>query len=831
LSKRSATTSLLVLLLLCLPVVCLGDLCHDYGDQMRWLDYVETGMFTADVAIRDQLACLVGIESPLSVVDISNPAAVSVLGEVAVADVPNAVAMTATHAVVVGMAEWPATNGTLQLFDLTDPSSPSLAGELILTGGAHDVTVSGDYAFVVADGVQIIDISDPTNPGIVTSLSVPFARLLTLTGNILLVLGQETFPASLHVINVANPMLPEEIGYLELEKPANDLVAVDDFAYLSVEAETGGGLLVVNIADPKLPYPSLYFPVSDIEGRGLAVADGVAYLSARNIYAIDVEKPTAPKLLGSIKLNGFALRIQVHGNSAFLAMADLPGMHVLDVAEPRTTEPLISLPTDRNPGDMVLRGNHAFMVTHGSSFLCFDITDPLAPVTVSKIDLVDETAANQMVVDGDFAYITLEYPGSLEIVDITDPETPATVGSVALSDNNGGLTVVGDYAYVGAAGGLCIFDISDRHDPTFVTNLASAGSVSFATYGHYLLTMPYDSGSEQNWFRLFDITDPVAPVFAGQVAMPKVGSCQHVTVAGDLAYVCHYVYHHMRLFVVDLTDPTSPVILGETSYFSYLQDFVVAGDLAYGACLGGGLLVTDISDPTAPSFLGSMATADHDFCRAVALHPDYVLIASNGLLVAPLHCDTSIPVYLSRFDLQPSANAVDITWEILGATAAADFRLLSRRGAVIRKLPIVATNGTRYHARDEFDQFSPHTPITYSLSLRTGDGGWSLLHEQQIEPPTLPLLEPRLHGAMPNPFNPLTSISFSLDRPRQVQLTVHDVTGRLVTVLAREQFSAGRHELVWNGRDSAGREVASGEYFCRLQTEITSQVKKMLLLR
>ncbi|MFH1843496.1 MAG: FlgD immunoglobulin-like domain containing protein [bacterium] len=829
--QRAMTSICSLLLLLCLPVTSAGDLCHDYEHQMRWLDFVEAGMYASDVAVRGQLACLVGFESPLSVVDISDPTAATVVGEFTVTEDPQAVALTPTHAVVACAHRPPAADGRLQVIDLGVTDSPILAGEVTLPGGAFDVTVAGDYAFVAADGLQIVDLGDPSNPIIIASLPVPHGRLLSLAGDVLLVLGQQTYPASLHVINVSNPALPEEVGYLELEYPARDLVAVDDYAYLSVNTGVNGGLLVVSVADPKRPYPSAFFPVSELAGHGLAVVDDVAYLDARNLYAIDVVKPTAPKLLGSIQLGGFAERIQVIGDTAYLAMGSQAGLNVIDIAEPRTTEPLASFPTDHSPGDLALAGDNAFLVNHGTSFLSLDITDPLAPEEVCKISLVDEASANRMVVDGNHAYITLERPGSFEVVDISDPDVPVAVGSVALSEDNGGLAIAGDHAYVGTFSDLYIIDISSRQNPTIVANPALPAGASLATYDHYLLTLPHENGSQQNWLRLHDITDPTDPVFTGEVAMPTVGQCMQVTVAGDKAYVCHYVHPLMRLLVVDLANPASPVILGETSYFSYLVDLVVAGDLAYGANLEGGLVVADISDPAAPRFLGSMVTSDLDFCRAVALHPDHVLLASGGLLVAPLHCDTSTPALLSRFDLQPTATAVDITWEIVGATTAADFRLLSRQGTVIRELAVKATGSSRYHARDQFDHAIPGGSVSYSLSLRTDGDRWSLLYEKSVELPTFPEREPLLHGAAPNPFNPSTSITFSLDQPRQVQLTVHDLTGRLVAILAQERFATGRHEVVWNGLDRAGRAVASGEYFCRLSTENTSQVRKMLLLR
>ncbi len=74
----------------------------------------------------------------------------------------------------------------------------------------------------------------------------------------------------------------------------------------------------------------------------------------------------------------------------------------------------------------------------------------------------------------------------------------------------------------------------------------------------------------------------------------------------------------------------------------------------------------------------------------------------------------------------------------------------------------------------------------------------------------------RLFQNYPNPFNPETVISFYLPRSTMVELAIFDVHGREVTTLLRENKSAGFHRMIWNGRTSTGRAVASGIYVCRL---------------
>jgi len=89
----------------------------------------------------------------------------------------------------------------------------------------------------------------------------------------------------------------------------------------------------------------------------------------------------------------------------------------------------------------------------------------------------------------------------------------------------------------------------------------------------------------------------------------------------------------------------------------------------------------------------------------------------------------------------------------------------------------------------------------------------------------------------PNPFNPSTTIRFVLPEASHVTLAVYDINGRLVRNLvggaagAAGTFLPGHHEVVWDGRDSNDRPVASGVYLCRLTAPQGSVTRRMTLAR
>jgi len=88
-----------------------------------------------------------------------------------------------------------------------------------------------------------------------------------------------------------------------------------------------------------------------------------------------------------------------------------------------------------------------------------------------------------------------------------------------------------------------------------------------------------------------------------------------------------------------------------------------------------------------------------------------------------------------------------------------------------------------------------------------------------------------LLAAYPNPFNPSTKLSFELAASGHARINIFDSAGRLVITLVNEQRGAGRHEVVWNGRNTAGQSVASGVYLYRFESGDVVQTKRMMLVK
>ncbi len=88
----------------------------------------------------------------------------------------------------------------------------------------------------------------------------------------------------------------------------------------------------------------------------------------------------------------------------------------------------------------------------------------------------------------------------------------------------------------------------------------------------------------------------------------------------------------------------------------------------------------------------------------------------------------------------------------------------------------------------------------------------------ETDVPDEPVFATRLLAPHPNPFNPTTTIAYTLASDEAVALRVYDAAGRLVRTLVDEERSAGPHDVVWDGTTDDGARAASGVYFVRLET-------------
>ena len=95
----------------------------------------------------------------------------------------------------------------------------------------------------------------------------------------------------------------------------------------------------------------------------------------------------------------------------------------------------------------------------------------------------------------------------------------------------------------------------------------------------------------------------------------------------------------------------------------------------------------------------------------------------------------------------------------------------------------------------------------------------------------VPVFSTQLGKNYPNPFNPSTTISFSLEKAGNARLDIYNVKGQLIKTLLNKSVAQGYHTISWNGTDNEGQNVSSGLYLYKLTTDNFSSMKKMIMVK
>ncbi len=194
-----------------------------------------------------------------------------------------------------------------------------------------------------------------------------------------------------------------------------------------------------------------------------------------------------------------------------------------------------------------------------------------------------------------------------------------------------------------------------------------------------------------------------------------------------------------------------------------------------------------------------------------------------------VHIEDLTAAFLSLFDFDVSAGAVDFRFEISGDATASDLKLVASKNADTWTVPVEGM-GESFSAHDRSPILLQGGEVTYSLYYHE-DGDAQLLRSETIDLGTQ-VLSTRLLGAHPNPFNPETKITFSLAESQRVSVSVVDMMGRRVADLANDVFGAGQHSVHWNGRNHDGNSVASGVYLVQMASETGGlERQKVVLLK
>ncbi|MDY0110370.1 MAG: T9SS type A sorting domain-containing protein [Candidatus Krumholzibacteria bacterium] len=785
--------------------------CIDYAEHIHWTAEYDP-LHVSDVAISGNLAYVVG-DFGFSVLDVSDSYAPIELGRIE-----------------GGYVNW-----------------------------ARQVEVAGDIAYMTGNppALRVVDIFDPAAPEIIAAASTDSgSRGLTLYDGYAYVGCNDRV---LYRFDLTDPLQPVVVDQIALPGLPNEIVIRDGLAFIACGA---AGLQIVDI-DPfsvvrivgSLDTAGSAFGI-DVSGTLAIVAD-----ESNTFVFVDVSNPTNPSYIGEFTEYHWCMDVAIEGDVAFLA--DGPGCSVLDISDPLVPSVVGHITTYHTSVAITLAGGHMYLANGYGGLQIFDIdppegSEPLAVVgtvsgrfigtyppyaylmSESRIEVLDvslpedpQLVSNRPmtlpaldgVVAGGFIYRTVG-PDGTQVYSLDDPLMPAVIGSIDVYSQTIGVAPAAGVALIADNdAGMHIFNVQNPRDPQLLASATIGGVAEGVTIaGEFAYLAMGEDG-----FEIYDISEPVAPVFVTAVQGP--GAARRIFVRGGIAYIAN----NYGLWTVAVSDPTTPAVLGCVQLPQFCSCVFVSDFAAYCSSWYSGLSVIDIADAAAPRRIGSIFA--YRYPADVYVIDEYVYVhtqdsqyVNSELNVFSAQCNATTAVFLPAFSATPAPGFVTVSWRAF-AGADSEYLLQAITDRAEWTVPYeVLQDGSEFLATDRDARLRHVDTVRYRLLVREGGEAWLEVASQTVD------LSPyntatRILNAYPNPFNPSTSISFECDEVGPTTLTVHDLAGRRVVRLIDETLPAGRHEVVWLGRDDGGRAVATGSYVLRLSSNDRVDSWKIVLVR
>jgi len=585
-----------------------------------------------------------------------------------------------------------------------------------LWSGFREFAVRGDFAYcATVFGLQIFDISDPTSPTLISKYEDggfrPWARAISLDGDYAYVCQSKN---GLAVYDISEPTSPLLVSTMVFPN-GNDYDFIDGidigngYAYLNGSYR---GVHIIDISDPANPFEIFALNDKSVAHKDVCVSGDYLYLSHgfAGMDITDVSVPTTPKSCGSFNPGGDVYHIRVIGNLAFVAASSY-GLAILNISDPYNPMEIGRYDPEDNVYDVKLTGQYAIVSTSKPSLHIVDIGDPYDPAFVAEIpglgqdfeitiadgylyaptkgfqildihDIPDYTLAaayalpmdyKSFQLDGNYAYLCDRNLG-LYIVDVSDANSPEFVASF-LSERPFTDVAVGDgYAYLEHRGIVDILDVSNPRQPILVNSFEhSSNGDKLALEGSYLYI-----GADNDGLLVYDITDPMAPALVWTHDCPVDGSRYVETYGGMLCLEC--IFDELILF--DISAPETPMELGSYPLDWRISTVAIRENNLYVDKNNDSLFILDITDPNEPELIGSFFyyNTDGHFCMV----DNYAFLTNyKGLLVYDIYNPAVAPKVA---ELSTPTDGVDV--RVVGDTVY----LLDEAGFLIYTAAITASN-------------------------------------------------------------------------------------------------------------------------------------------
>ncbi len=358
----------------------------------------------------------------------------------------------------------------VKVVDVTSPQSPQEVATEFLDERVYAVAAVGSRIFVSGWNLDVIDVSDPTDPVAIGKMH----GFEDNTSHALVVLGDRIYVNAggiLSIFDASTVYSPDPVANLVLGNGTSYMEVRDDYAYI---VDFGDGVYVIDISDPLQPFIVGYVETPnttaeiELHGDHLYVSDLVW-----GIRVIDISDPTNPFIAGELNLGRRVRGFHAEGDILY-ATIEILGLQTYDISTPTAPAFLGRADIGNNAWDVKVTGSTAYVTDVDDGLFVVDVSDPVNPVIKGSVD-VGAGQSSRLNQQGDVLYYTRGR--ELFALDVSNPIVPTVLSSVEASDALGRIAIGNDFVYLGAgASGLFVVNSA---------NSAALAPVGYALPGNY----------------------------------------------------------------------------------------------------------------------------------------------------------------------------------------------------------------------------------------------------------------------------------------------------------------------------------------------------------
>jgi hypothetical protein len=592
------------------------------GAQATELSYINATLFTDPIKqVQVQGNYAYGLsDMGLQIFFVSDPAAPTLVGGYPYAYARGKLAVGDSCLYVAS------SDSAIRIFDIADPAYPIFEGAWGSYSSIYDIEIQGNYAYVLADsGLYTLDISNPHLP-----VGIGYCPIPQATGD-LFVRGNYAFvalqPNGFRIVNIANPALPQVLGSGGTILTPVRLCADSTYLYIldwdGREYDGNLGLEIFSITNPT--HPVILGTYSEAgKAGGFCVRGNYAYIANQYfmLSVVDMTNHTNPQRVGGLSLDQPLYDLSLENGVLYGAG---PGFFAIDIDNPVSPSLIGSYEMNFDVCGVYMSGNYAYVVSN-SGLYNIGFEDPRHLRTVGKMPFM---FLGNPKIDGQGGLIALSagMSGSY-VVDVSYPDFPILVRQFPSLHRNDAVCIASDYVYMadGPVNGVRIFTINDQDFERRVMPPSN-------TWGLYIRDSLLYISQAGN-FSVANVADRENPFITSSQNLSGVG--WDVLVSGIYAYIAQ---GDARVSVWDISNPAYPNWLTNCNTRGEAKDLALSGNHLFVAEAESGVEVIDISDPYDPSITVIYKT----FVRAkgIAAVGDDVIVADNNclLLLKYLHPD------------------------------------------------------------------------------------------------------------------------------------------------------------------------------------------------